>query len=46
MGVKQRHNVVRNTVADVFNRAGVAVQIEAKLGMVADDGTELRPVDI
>ncbi|KAL5714644.1 hypothetical protein ACHQM5_016576 [Ranunculus cassubicifolius] len=46
VGVKHRHNGVRNTLADVFTKAGVSVQVEAKLGMVAGDDTELRPADI
>lgn len=46
IGVKHRHNVVRDALYDVCLRVGLSVQKEASTGMIDAKGGELRPADI
>ncbi|XP_026414010.1 uncharacterized protein LOC113309718 [Papaver somniferum] len=43
---KLRHNLVRNVLADMCYKAGVAARKEAVLGFLSDNATSLRPADI
>lgn len=45
MGLKFRHNLARDVLADMCYKAGVAVRKEATLGFLSD-GSSSRPADI
>lgn len=46
VGVKWRHNVVRDVLADICGRVGIAVRKEAPLGFLNEEGKSLRPADL
>lgn len=46
VGLKFRHDLVRDTSADACFRAGVPARKEVALGLLYDDGSALRPADI
>ncbi|KAL6517193.1 hypothetical protein OROHE_017899 [Orobanche hederae] len=46
VGVKFRHNLVRDTLFDICSKVGVSVRKEAPMGFLSDDGRDLRPADL
>ncbi|KAL5718743.1 hypothetical protein ACHQM5_011613 [Ranunculus cassubicifolius] len=46
VGPKFRHNVVRDTVADMTGRVGIQVRKEVPVGLINDKGIELKPADV
>ncbi|XP_026391994.1 uncharacterized protein LOC113287446 [Papaver somniferum] len=46
VGIKFRHDFVRDVISDIFYKAGVAARKEVNLGLSSDDGKDLKPVDI
>ena len=46
VGVKHRHNGVRDTLVDVCYRAGISVGREVDIGLTTEDGKPLRPADM
>ena len=46
VGVKFRHNLVRDVLIDICSKVGVAVRKEAPLGFLSEDGRDLRPADL
>ena len=46
VGIKHRHNAVRDTLVDVCYRSGISAGKEVDIGMVGTDGRPLRPADV
>ncbi|XP_026399036.1 uncharacterized protein LOC113294877 [Papaver somniferum] len=46
VGIKFRHDIVRDTFGDISYRASVPYKIEANLGFLSHDGGDARPADI
>lgn len=46
VGVKFRHNLVRDILVDICSKAGIMVRKEAPLGFLSEVGRELRPADV
>ncbi|KAL5727948.1 hypothetical protein ACHQM5_001085 [Ranunculus cassubicifolius] len=46
IGIKWRHNLVRDVLGDICNKVGIAVRKEAPLGFLNDEGRDLRPADL
>ncbi|KAL5730364.1 hypothetical protein ACHQM5_003194 [Ranunculus cassubicifolius] len=46
VGVKWRHNVVRDVLTDICGRVGIVVRKEAPLGFLNEEGKGLRPADL
>ncbi|XP_026399180.1 uncharacterized protein LOC113295035 [Papaver somniferum] len=46
VGIKLRHDFVRDIVADICYKAGVPARKEVSLGFLSDDDKGLRPADI
>nr|GEU30354.1 ribonuclease H-like domain-containing protein [Tanacetum cinerariifolium] len=46
VGVKFRHNLVRDILVDICSKIGIMVRKEALLGFLSDDGKDLRPADL
>ncbi|XP_026383846.1 uncharacterized protein LOC113279369 [Papaver somniferum] len=46
VGIKFRHDLVRDTFADICYRASVPYKVEASLGFLFRDGGDARPADI
>lgn len=46
VGIKSRHDIVRDTFGDICYRASVPYKIEATLGFLSRDGGDARPTDI
>lgn len=46
VGVKFRHDFVRDIVSDIFYKDGVLARKEVNLGLSSDDGKDLKPTDI
>lgn len=46
VGSKFRHDLVRDVVVDICYKANVPARKEVSLGMVSDDGKDLKPADI
>ena len=45
IGVKFRHNLVRDMLVDICCKAGILVRKEAPLGFYLEPGKDLRPAD-
>ena len=46
VGVKFRHNLVRDILFDICSKVGIAVRKEAPMGFLTEEGRDLRPADI
>ena len=46
VGVKFRHNLVRDILVDICSKVGIMVRKEAPMGFLSEDGKELRPADL
>ncbi|GJX08356.1 hypothetical protein Tco_0196288 [Tanacetum coccineum] len=46
VGVKFRHNLVRDILVDICSKVGIMVRKEAPMGFLSDDGKDLRPSDL
>ena len=46
VGVKFRHNLVRDILVDICSKAGIMVRKEAPMGFLSEEGKELRPTDV
>nr|GEX74274.1 putative reverse transcriptase domain-containing protein [Tanacetum cinerariifolium] len=46
IGIKYRHNVVRDTLVDICFRAGISVGKEVDIGLVGGNDKKLRPSDM
>ncbi|PWA68395.1 hypothetical protein CTI12_AA309320 [Artemisia annua] len=46
VGVKFRHNLVRDILVDICSKVGIMVRKEAPMGFHSEDGMELRPADL
>jgi len=46
IGVKWRHDLLRDTMFDIIRRTGVGVQKEVNLGFLSDQGGKLKPADL
>ncbi|KAL9232348.1 hypothetical protein vseg_007471 [Gypsophila vaccaria] len=46
LGVKHRHNLIRDTPSDVCYRSGISVGKEVDIGLVDGHGGSLRPADL
>ncbi|GJY13751.1 hypothetical protein Tco_0383060 [Tanacetum coccineum] len=46
VGVKFRHNLVRDILVDICSKVGIMVRKEAPMGFLSDDGKDLRPADL
>ncbi|PWA97973.1 hypothetical protein CTI12_AA024310 [Artemisia annua] len=46
VGVKFRHNLVRDILVDICSKVGIMVHKEASTGFLSEDGEELRPADL
>jgi hypothetical protein len=46
VGVKFRHNLVRDILVDICSKAGIMVRKEAPMGFLTEEGRELRPADV
>lgn len=46
VGIKHRHNAVRDTLVDICFRSGISAGKEVDIGLVGGDGAPLRPADI
>ncbi|GJV44923.1 putative reverse transcriptase domain-containing protein [Tanacetum coccineum] len=45
VGVKFRHNLVRDILVDIYSKAGIMVRKEAPMGFLSKDGNDLQPTD-
>ncbi|GJW24065.1 hypothetical protein Tco_0037876, partial [Tanacetum coccineum] len=43
VGVKFRHNLVRDILVDICSKVGIMVRKEAPMGFLSEDGKDLRP---
>ncbi|GKB15918.1 putative reverse transcriptase domain-containing protein, partial [Tanacetum coccineum] len=46
VGVKFRHNLVRDILVDICSKIGIMVRKEAPMGFLSHDGKYLRPADL
>ncbi|CAL1405258.1 unnamed protein product [Linum trigynum] len=46
VGIKHRHNLVRDTLLDICYRYGISAGMEVDIGLVDGHGRPLRPVDL
>ncbi|GJT65284.1 hypothetical protein Tco_1016764 [Tanacetum coccineum] len=46
VGVKFRHNLVRDILVDICSKVGIMVRKEAPMGFRSGDGKDLRPADL
>lgn len=46
VGIKYRHNVVRDTLVDVFYRSRISAGKEVDIGLCGEDDKPLRPADV
>nr|GEZ79717.1 hypothetical protein [Tanacetum cinerariifolium] len=46
VGVKFRHNLVRDILVDICSKFGIMVRKEAPIGFFSKDGKDLRPADL
>ncbi|GKD96865.1 hypothetical protein Tco_1380762, partial [Tanacetum coccineum] len=46
VGVKFRHNLVRDILVDICSKVGIMVRKEAPMGFLSGDGKDLRPADL
>ncbi|GJV27321.1 hypothetical protein Tco_1383769 [Tanacetum coccineum] len=46
VGVKFRHNLVRDILVDICSKVGIMVRKEAPMGFLSEDGNDLRPADL
>jgi hypothetical protein len=46
VGIKHRHNVVRDTLVDVCYRSGISARKEVDIGLSGGNGDALRPADV
>ena len=46
IGIKHRHNVVRDTLVDICSRSGVSARKEVDIGLTGERDNPLRPADI
>nr|GEZ34997.1 hypothetical protein [Tanacetum cinerariifolium] len=46
VGVKFRHNLVRDILGDICFKVGIMVRNEAPMGFLSHDGKDLRPADL
>nr|GEV98996.1 putative reverse transcriptase domain-containing protein [Tanacetum cinerariifolium] len=46
VGVKFRHNLVRDILVDICSKVGIMVRKEAPMGFLSHDGKDLRPADL
>ncbi|PWA42827.1 expansin-B14 [Artemisia annua] len=46
VGMKFRHNLVRNILVHICSKVGIIVRKEAPMGFLSEDGKELRPADL
>ena len=46
VGVKFRHNVVRDILVDICSKVGIMVRKEVHMGFLLEDRKELRPSDL
>nr|GEV19097.1 epoxide hydrolase [Tanacetum cinerariifolium] len=46
VGVKFRHNLVRDILVDVYFKVGIMVRKKALIGFISEDGKDLRPTDL
>ena len=46
VGIKHRHNLVRDTLLDICFRSGISASKEVDIGLVDESGRSLRPADL
>lgn len=46
LGVKFRHNAVKDTISNICYQSGVVVKKQVPLGFLSDEGIALRPADL
>ncbi|XP_074302946.1 uncharacterized protein LOC141637286 [Silene latifolia] len=46
VGVKHRHNLIRDTLLDICYRSGISVCREVDIGLVDGHGSSLHPTDL
>jgi len=46
VGIKHRHNVVRDTLLDICYRSGISARKEVDVGLTGGDNRALRPADV
>ncbi|GJY21513.1 hypothetical protein Tco_0394079 [Tanacetum coccineum] len=46
MGVKFRHNLVRDILVDICSKVGIMVRKEGPMGFLSEEGKNLRPADL
>ncbi|PWA93477.1 hypothetical protein CTI12_AA069910 [Artemisia annua] len=46
VGVKFRHNLVRDILVDICSKTGILVRKEAPMGFLSEEGRELCPADL
>ena len=46
VGIKHRHNVVRDTLVDVYYRSGISARKEVDIGLSGGNDGALRPADV
>ncbi|GKC04538.1 hypothetical protein Tco_0996148 [Tanacetum coccineum] len=46
VGVKFRHNLVRDILVDIYSKARIMVHKEAPMGFLSKDGKDLQPTDL
>ncbi|KAK9747869.1 hypothetical protein RND81_02G020200 [Saponaria officinalis] len=46
VGVKHRHNLVRDTLSDICYRSGLSTGKEVDIGLIDEHGGSLRPADL
>jgi len=46
VGVKFRHDLVRDTLFDICSKVGIMARKEAPMGFLSEDGKDLRPADL
>ena len=46
VGIKHRHNIVRDVLVDICSRSGISARKEVDIGLYGDRDRSLRPADI
>lgn len=46
VGIKHRHNVVRDTLVDICFRSGISTRKEVNVGLTGGNDGALRPADV